>query len=49
MVGDLNVVKDYNLDTFDYRSKNNIKAKQKIIEINESLDLVDICRALDKR
>ena len=47
MVGDWNVVQDYDLDTCNYKSKNNVKAQQTLIEIKESLDLVDIWRAFN--
>ena len=51
MVGDWNVVQDYDKDTYNYRSKNNLNAHKKIQEMKEVLDLVDIWRALnpDKR
>ncbi len=47
MAGDWNVVQEYNLDTHNYRTKNNVKAHDKIHEMKESLDLVDIWRALN--
>ena len=44
MGGDWNVVQDFNLDTCNYKSKNNIKANDKLQEIKKELDLVDIWR-----
>ena len=45
MVGDWNVVQDFNLDTNNYKARNNIKAHDKVIEMKNCLDLVDIWRA----
>lgn len=45
MEGDWNVVQDFNLDTNNYKTRNNIKAYDKIIEMKNCLDLVDIWRA----
>ena len=39
MVGDWNVVQDYETDTANYRSQNNIKAQRQIIDMKNSLDL----------
>ena len=47
MVGDWNVVQDYDLDTCNYKSKNNLNTHEKIYDMKESLDLVDIWRALN--
>ena len=44
MVGDWNVVQDFNLDTVNYKSKNNPKAQEVILELKQSLDLVAIWR-----
>ena len=45
MAGDWNVVQDYEIDTLNYKTKNNVKAHTKLIEIKNSLDLVDVWRA----
>ena len=42
--GDWNVVQDYDLDTLNYRQKNNMQAHNKLINIMDDLDLVDIWR-----
>ena len=47
MAGDWNVVQDFNLDTVNYKSKNNIKSNEQILEMKNSLDLVDIWRSLN--
>ena len=47
MVGDWDVVQDYEIDTANYRSQNNIKAQQQIIDMKNSLDLIDIWRAIN--
>ena len=47
MVGDWNVVQDYEIDTCNYKSNNNLKAYKKIHDMKESLDLVDIWRSLN--
>ena len=43
-VGDWNVVLNYDLDTFGYLHRNNVKAHEKVIEIMEKLSLKDIWR-----
>ena len=45
MVGDWNVVQDFDMDTSNYKTKNNIKSHEKIIEMKHSLDLIDVWRA----
>ena len=47
MVGDWNVVQDYNLDTCNYKMKNNLNSHKKIQDLKEALDLVDIWRSLN--
>jgi exonuclease III len=47
MVGDWNVLQDYETDTANYRSQNNIKAQRQIIDMKNSLDLIDIWRAIN--
>ncbi|VDI43475.1 exodeoxyribonuclease III [Mytilus galloprovincialis] len=47
MAGDWNVVQDFDKDTSNYSAKNNIRAHDKILDMIESLDLVDIWRALN--
>jgi exonuclease III len=47
MVGDWNVVQDYETETANYRSQNNIKAQRQIIDMKNSLDLIDIWRAIN--
>ena len=47
MTGDWNVVQDFDLDTVNYMSHNNVKAHDKIIELKCSLNLVDIWRAFN--
>ena len=47
MAGDWNVVQDFDKDTSHYSAKNNIRAHDKILDMIESLDLVDIWRALN--
>jgi hypothetical protein len=47
MVGDWNVVQDYEIDTANYRSQNNTKAQPQIIDMKNSLDLIDIWRAIN--
>jgi hypothetical protein len=37
MVGDWNVVQDYETETANYRSQNNIKAQRQIIDMKNSL------------
>ena len=44
MVGDWNVVLDYEKDHLNYKHKNNPKAKKHIQEIMTHLNLVDIWR-----
>lgn len=44
MVGDWNVVQNYELDTLNYLSKNNLKSHDRIFELKQSLDLIDIWR-----
>ena len=47
MVGDWNVVQDFNLDTVNYKSKNNPKSQEQILNMKESLDLIDVWRAFN--
>ena len=44
LVGDWNVVQNYNLDTLNYRAHNNYRAQVKIQDIMNELDLLDIWR-----
>ena len=44
LVGDLNLVIDYELDTLNYKKNNNAKAREKILNYMEKLDLIDIWR-----
>ncbi|CAG2214176.1 E3.1.11.2 [Mytilus edulis] len=44
VVGDWNVVQDYEMDTLYYRNENNPQSKAKIHEVMHDLDLLDIWR-----
>jgi exonuclease III len=44
VVGDWNVVQNYDKDTFNYQSENNPRAQIKVHQIMNDLDLVDIWR-----
>ena len=44
LVGDWNLVNDFNLDTLNYKKRNNQKASQIVRHYKEKLDLVDIWR-----
>ena len=48
MRGDRNVVRNYQLDTYNNTRHNNPKAREVITDITNSLDLVDICRCINK-
>ena len=44
VVGDWNVVQNYDKDTFNYQSENNPRAQIKVHQMMNDLDLVDIWR-----
>ena len=44
LVGDWNVVQDYNLDTINYRRKHNPNSKLKLHSLMNDLDLIGIWR-----
>ena len=44
IVGDWNLVIDFELDTLNYKKNNNIKAREKTLHYMEKLDLIDIWR-----
>ena len=44
LVGDWNLVIDYELDTLNYKKNNNGKAREKVLYYMEKLDLIDIWR-----
>ena len=41
LCGDYNVVQDYNLDNYNYKTENNKKAHNKILEIKQDFNLID--------
>ena len=45
--GDWNVPLDYNMDTVNYRGKNNTKANQEVKSMMQNLDLVDVWREIN--
>ena len=45
--GDWNLVLDQNKDTRGYKRENNVKSRQTVLGIMESLELVDIWRSLN--
>jgi anionic cell wall polymer biosynthesis LytR-Cps2A-Psr (LCP) family protein len=47
LVGDWNVVQDYNLDTINYRRENNSNSKLKLHSMMNDLDLIN--RQIDDR
>ena len=46
MCGDWNVPLDYNVDTLNYKNKNNEKAHDQIHDMMQELDLLDTFREL---
>ena len=44
LVGDWNLVLDFNIDTHNYKKENNTKAKETVLKYIEKLDLIDIWR-----
>ena len=44
IAGDWNLVMDYNLDYCNYKRKNNVHAREKVIDVATNLDLIDIWR-----
>ena len=44
IAGDWNVVQDFQTDTINYKTNNNIKAQKKVSELKTELDMVDIWR-----
>ena len=44
LCGDWNLVMDYDLDTLNYKKKNNLKAREVVLNYIEKLDLMDIWR-----
>lgn len=45
--GDWNLVMDFNLDTLNYKHLNNEKARERVLEMTENLELADIWRELN--
>ena len=44
IAGDWNLVMDYDLDYCNYRRRNNVHAREKVIDVATNLDLIDIWR-----
>ena len=44
LVGDWNLVMNYEMDTLNYKKKNNVKAREKLLTFIEKLNLIDIWR-----
>lgn len=48
LCGDFNIALDQTLDTYDYCTINNRKAREKLLEIMNDLNLVDYYRILNR-